>query len=211
MKLCPQCNTKSVNSATTCDCGYSFESRPLDTGGMAPLRQSAHGAERSEAPGESRSANSVSQVTLPSQASSKIPEVEARNVGPAPALWNPNAAACWCLLFSGAFGAFLHARNANALGRADEAKANWIWFFVFIGAALLGLVAPIAPHHPLLFSMRLSLLLFWYASPGRVQIRHVKETWQDRYVHKSWMMPLLIGCCCIGGLFALAYVVAVMR
>jgi hypothetical protein len=44
--------------------------------------------------------------------------------GPPPALWNPKAAAYWSLLFSPAFGAFVHARNADAMGRVDEAKAN---------------------------------------------------------------------------------------
>ncbi len=28
MKLCPQCNTKDVNSAVRCDCGYSFPDEP---------------------------------------------------------------------------------------------------------------------------------------------------------------------------------------
>ena len=28
MKLCPQCNTKSVNSAVACGCGYSFRDEP---------------------------------------------------------------------------------------------------------------------------------------------------------------------------------------
>jgi hypothetical protein len=33
-----------------------------------------------------------------------------------PALWNPNAAAGWSLLFTPAFGAFLHARNGTRWG-----------------------------------------------------------------------------------------------
>jgi hypothetical protein len=49
-----------------------------------------------------------------------------------PALWNPNAAAGWSLLFSPAFGAFLHARNADAMGRPTEAKANKVWFCIII-------------------------------------------------------------------------------
>lgn len=49
-----------------------------------------------------------------------------------PALWNPVAAVGWSLLFSPAFGAFLHARNADAMGRADEAKANRVWFYFII-------------------------------------------------------------------------------
>jgi hypothetical protein len=52
--------------------------------------------------------------------------------GRPPALWNPKPAAYWSLLFSPAFGAFLHARNADAMGRVDEAKANRMWFYVLI-------------------------------------------------------------------------------
>ncbi|MGB7331460.1 MAG: hypothetical protein WBD25_08740, partial [Terriglobales bacterium] len=61
-----------------------------------------------------------------------------RPTGRPPALWNPKAAAFWSLLFSPAFGAFLHARNADAMRRADEANANRMWFYVSL--AYLGLV-----------------------------------------------------------------------
>ena len=46
------------------------------------------------------------------------PKAEVADVGRtevAPALWNPNAAASWSLLFSPAFGAFLHMKNWQAL------------------------------------------------------------------------------------------------
>src|ERR1700684_1195736 len=49
-----------------------------------------------------------------------------------PALWNPSAAAWWSGLFSPAFGAFVHARNADAMGRVSEAKANRVFFYLWI-------------------------------------------------------------------------------
>jgi hypothetical protein len=114
---------------------------------------------------------------------------------PPPALWNPNAAARWSLLFSPAFGAFLHARNADALGRPDEAKAHWIWFWVSLGFLVLAMMSTLIPVIPdMLFEIGGLILLFgWYGSLGRKQIRFVKETWQDRYQRKSWTTPLLIG------------------
>jgi hypothetical protein len=45
----------------------------------------------------------------------------------APALWNPNAAASWSVLFSPAFGAFLHMKNWQALGEPAKASAAKIW------------------------------------------------------------------------------------
>jgi hypothetical protein len=67
-------------------------------------------------------------------------------IGPPPALWNPKAAAYWSLLLSPAFGAFLHARNADAMGRMDEAKANRRWFYVliaYLGLAFVTIFIPI--------------------------------------------------------------------
>ena len=48
--------------------------------------------------------------------------------GPAPALWNPNAAASWCLAFSVVFGAYLHMKNWEALNEPEKASASKKWF-----------------------------------------------------------------------------------
>jgi hypothetical protein len=128
-----------------------------------------------------------------------------------PALWNPNAAACWSLLFSPAFGAYLHARNADTLGRADEAKANRVWFYLSI-AYLVVVVATssilVIPEG--LFRLAaLGLLLGWYFSLGKKQIRYVKEAWGEGYERKSWAKPLLIGFGCLIGAFIVLYAVAI--
>jgi hypothetical protein len=120
---------------------------------------------------------------------------------PSPALWNPNAAACWSLLLSPAFGAFLHARNAESLGRTDEAKANWVWFYVslgYLGFVWASIFVPVIPN--ILFDViAIGILLGWYFSPGKKQIQHVKETWEDRYQRKPWAKPLLVGFGCFLG------------
>jgi hypothetical protein len=116
-------------------------------------------------------------------------------IGRPPALWNPKAAACWSLLFSPVFGAFLHARNADALGRVGEAKANRIWFYILI--AYIGFdFATIFIFIPIprgLFDLVPTVLLFvWYLSLGKKQVAYVKGTWRDGYERKSWKEPLLI-------------------
>ncbi len=116
-----------------------------------------------------------------------------------PALWNPNAAASWSLLFTPAFGAFLHARNADSMGRAGEAKANRVWFYVMIGYFGLSLL-PIPAIPEVLFTLApIGLLLGWYFGLGKNQTRYVKETWQDGYERKPWTKPLLIAFCCLIG------------
>ena len=114
---------------------------------------------------------------------------------PPPELWNPNAAACWSLLFTPAFGAFLHARNAERLGRADEAKSNRIWFYaslVYLAFVLVSIFIPAIPD--IIFKgAAIGILVGWYTSLGKNQIRYVKDTWQDRYQRRHWTKPLLLG------------------
>jgi hypothetical protein len=127
-----------------------------------------------------------------------------------PALWNPNAAACWSLVFSPAFGAFLHARNAQSLGRTDEAKANRTWFYAsfgYFGFVLISTFIPAIPNA--VFSVAaLGILFGWYFSLGKKQIEYVKSHWQDRYTRKPWGKPLLVAVGCLLGFVALTTIVA---
>ena len=129
-----------------------------------------------------------------------------------PALWNPNSAACWSLLFSPAFGAFLHARNADSLGRTEEAKANRMWFYISVAFLVFTLVSVIIPAIPdAIFRVAgIGLLLGWYFSLGKKQIKYVKDTWQDRYQRKSWTKPLLIAFGCLVGLFVALFILAMV-
>ena len=94
-------------------------------------------------------------------------------------LWNPNAAANWSLLFSPAFGAYLHMKNWEALGDNDKAKSSKSWFISSIILSILGL--------------GFFVLVAWYFSIGKKQTKYVKEKFGDRYTRKSWGAPLLIG------------------
>ena len=75
-----------------------------------------------------------------------------------------------------AFGAFIHARNAESLGRSDEAKANQKWFYgnlVFLGITLLSTLTPSLSDAP--FRMvGLVILLVWYFALAKKQAKYVK-------------------------------------
>jgi hypothetical protein len=129
-----------------------------------------------------------------------------------PALWNPNAAACWSLLFSPAFGAFLHARNADCLGRTEEAKANRVCFYIAIAFLVFARVSVFIPAIPdvIFGSAGIGLLMGWYLSLGRKQVRYVKDNWQDGYQRKPWTKPLLIAFGCLVGFFIALFVLVVV-
>jgi|GEM_PF-1954410 len=139
-----------------------------------------------------------------------------------PVLWNPRAAAFWGFifaptldfwLFSPAFGAFLHAKNAESLGRAEEAKANWVWFYValvYLGFVLAGCF--ILPTRAVGLSSITNLVLFflWYGQVGRKQVKYVNETWQKNYQKKSFGVPLLIAFGCWVVIVGVGYIAIVV-
>ena len=129
-----------------------------------------------------------------------------------PPLWNPNAAACWSLLFTPAFGAFLHARNAQSLGRPEEAKANRIWFYVSLAYLVVVLISIFIPKIPdMIFrGAAVGILIGWYISLGKKQIRYVKDTRQKCYQRKGWSKPLAVGFGCLVGYLLLCVLLGIL-
>ena len=127
-----------------------------------------------------------------------------------PAIWNPNAAANWSLLFSPAFGAYLHARNAERLGRHDEAISNQRWFYgslVFVAASILSVFFPAMSDAPFRL-VGLVILATWYFTLAKKQAAFVKQTFGTGYQKRSWVQPLLIGFACLVGVFVMAFAIA---
>ena len=127
---------------------------------------------------------------------------------PAPALWNPNAAASWSLLFSPAFGAFLQMRNWQALGEEAKAKASWYWVLATIALfVLIMVVAFLLPEsHPLnrvADRSGIAILLAWYFTNGREQPKFVAERFGKTYPRRGWAAPIAIGFAAV-----LAFIVA---
>lgn len=110
--------------------------------------------------------------------------------GDAPALWNPNAAVNWSLLFTPAFGAYLHWRNWVALNEPSKADSVKIWLLVngALVAVYLGYGMIAKPNHWLM----LGLLGLWYWKAGRPHANYVKEKFGANYPRRSWGKPLLI-------------------
>ena len=94
-------------------------------------------------------------------------------------LWNPNAAANWSLLFSPAFGAYLHMKNWEALGETEKVNSSRTWFIFSLILSFLGI--------------GFFVLIAWYFSIGKKQVTCIKENFGENYTRKSWSTPLLIG------------------
>lgn len=121
----------------------------------------------------------------------------------APALWNPNAATAWSLLFSPVFGAYLQMRNWQALGDAPKAQASWYWCISTFALIVLLVFASVLlpdgnPMHKLADRSGLIILLVWYFANGKQQIAYVKERFGTDYPRKGWGAPLGIA---FGALF----------
>lgn len=119
---------------------------------------------------------------------------EAVAVDTPPAIWNPNAAANWSLLFSPAFGAYLNMLNWRALGETERAASSRAWFYTSLGFlgfyVLIALVVGNAVSDGISRLVSLVFLLSWYFASGRPQARYVKERYGKDYVRKSWGKPL---------------------
>jgi hypothetical protein len=129
-----------------------------------------------------------------------------------PALWNPGAAANWSLLFSSAFGAFLHMKNWEALGEPGKAATAKKWFVVTLAvlaaAPVFSVVLP--DNKSVDASFRLAtfaLLVGWYASSGRGQMRVVKSKFGKLYPRQGWGKPILMGVLALIGYFLYAVVI----
>ena len=116
------------------------------------------------------------------------------NIEKTPNLWNPNTAACWSVIFTPIFGAWVHARNWNSLNRPQEEK--WSMMFVY-GLMLLNLIViayTLFISEPKTGSgtITVGLLLTWYFSLGKQQVNYLKENIPN-YEKKSWIKPILLG------------------
>jgi hypothetical protein len=94
------------------------------------------------------------------------------------------------------------------MGRHSEAKANKFWFYVII--AYFGFTLIPIPFVPELFFRvtSLGLLLGWYFTLGKDQIKYVNLTWGNGYERKPWTKPLVTALCCLAGTFIVLTVAA---
>jgi hypothetical protein len=129
----------------------------------------------------------------------------------APALWNPNAAASWSLIFTPIFGAYLHMRNWEALGQPEKAARSKNWMIGSIVCALLFVTVPLfLPESKgvdaLGRAFGFALLITWYYAIGKSQQAFVLGKFGKAYPRRGWSKPLLAA---VGALIALFVVVFV--
>jgi len=135
--------------------------------------------------------------------------------GVSPAIWNPNSAANWSLVFSPAFGAYLHMMNWEALGEPAKAFVAKVWVWVtLLAIAGMTLAAAFLPNLGYLDGLSrtvgLVLLLSWYFSSGRSQAEYVKSRYGKDYTRRSWGKPLLLGFLALVGFIVFIVVVSVV-
>lgn len=123
------------------------------------------------------------------------PTAEVRTNEQAPPLWNPNAALFWSLLFTPAFGAFLHMKNWQALGEPKKAAASkyWVIAIIVLQLAATGLSVFIPEMDRLPRPLALGLFVAWCLAGARGQVALVKTRFGADYPRRGWGKPLLIG------------------
>jgi len=109
----------------------------------------------------------------------------------APELWNPNAAANWSLLFTPIFGAWLHARNWEVLGRPKDANRSMLWVYGGILFLLGTTFAPIPDAW--IRVLMVAWLALWYFGFAKAQMKHVEAMQLNgaTYEKKAWLKPLV--------------------
>jgi hypothetical protein len=112
------------------------------------------------------------------------------------AIWNPAAAARWSLLFTPAFGAFIHMRNWQALGQPRQAASARKWFHASLCLLILQILtsalnARLGSEPLLLHPLGLLFLLVWYVAAARQQTLLVRARYGARYRRKRWDSVLL--------------------
>lgn len=112
------------------------------------------------------------------------------------ALWNPNAAANWSLLFTPAFGSYLQSANWQTLGEIERAKSakGWFYFSVVMLAVYVVLGVSMANGDAAgnaTQGLGFIYLIIWYFSSGRSQAKFVNEKFGTDYPRRDWGKPLL--------------------
>lgn len=124
------------------------------------------------------------------------------------ALWNPSAAARWSLLFTPAFGAFIHMHNWQALGQPQRAASARKWFHASLCLLILQILtsalnARLGSEPLLLHPLGLLFLLVWYFAAARQQTLLVRARYGARYRRKRWD-SVLLGAVIAGAGYAVA-------
>jgi hypothetical protein len=112
------------------------------------------------------------------------------------ALWNPNAVACWSIVFTPAFGAYLVMRNWEALGEREQALMARKWYVFSLGLLVVQLLssalnARLNSQSNLMHWVGIGYLFLWWLGAAAPQARTVKARYGSAYARKNWDAALL--------------------
>ncbi|HEX8614765.1 MAG TPA: hypothetical protein VF800_26075 [Telluria sp.] len=124
-------------------------------------------------------------------AHTSLPDTDAAHAGQSAPLWNPDAAACWSLLFTPLFGTYLLIRNWEALGEPKRAERTCWWFAASLIVLILNFYLSLLREEasPMQTS-HVVLLLVWYIAAASPQERYVRERFGTDYARRSWALAL---------------------
>jgi hypothetical protein len=98
---------------------------------------------------------------------SKVLANPIREAGP-PALWNPDVAGLWSLLFTPTFGSYLLWKNCLEMGDIERSRTAKKWLIV---SAVMILPTRFIPFSGFLY------IIIWYFFFQKKQAKHVESTW----------------------------------
>lgn len=116
---------------------------------------------------------------------------------PGMALWNPSVAACWSVVFTPAFGAWLLMRNWEVLGERRQAAAARMWFVFSVGLLAVRLIsgalnARLNSQSNLLLWFSWGYLLAWWIAAAAPQARLVRARFGADFPRQGWDYALLL-------------------
>jgi TPR repeat protein/serine/threonine protein kinase len=138
--------------------------------------------------------NGATAAPITSQALPKLPEainLKKVGVGPVqlPSLYNPTTVVNLALLFTPPLGAYLFAKNENALGRRVEEASQMKWFYGMLMASLVSIfIAKGAPWF---------LYILWYLFSAKNHVNFVKLTYGLSFDKKSTIKPSIAALACL--------------
>jgi hypothetical protein len=127
---------------------------------------------------------------------------------PAFAIWNPSAATGWSLVFTPAFGSFIHMLNWQALGQPERAASARRWLYASLAMLMLQMLtgalnARFGSEPMLLHPAGVLFFFVWYFGAARQQAQLVRARYGARYQRKSWD-SVLLGAVVAGAMYACA-------
>ena len=105
------------------------------------------------------------------------------------ALWQPENASIWNLIFTPVFGAWIHAQNWSALGEEKRARESMNWCIVFLYLLVWGSTA--LPIDPLIISSWF-VNSIWHLKISKLQEHYVADRNGGDCVRRNWERPALV-------------------